>query len=527
MPQRPAPPAAGLRPRVVWIRIASVLETRPSFGRAMAMAAAGVVGAALAIHGWHAVTTGSYVDFVSGVWLTLADDLAHGVFYRDLIGPDGYGGTRYFPLFFTPIGALIRLGASPVASGLTVSLGAGALLLLGVRQFLTRIGLIGPMAVALSLFVLAPRFAQQTLLAIRSDILAAALVVWGLAWLLPAFDEERPRARQLAVAALCFVLAAAAKITTLYAPAAAVIALAWSARLTASARLSALIAIGTAAMVGIVALASGGRAIESWRVCAFAGAGMADWLRSLPSAFVSQVIGPSRVFSAVCVVAAGAWAVLLRTNGPRLPLVLFPVALGATAVVLASPGTIATNQLVDVFVVCVLLIGWTLARHPRWQSPAAACLLVLSLAAARQSVNPVWSGELRQHAVRLSAERAELARAVAAIGGPVLSESPETLLAAGVRPYLLDPFALRVVTLERSDVLDDVRRRLDARFFPAVVLEFDPESARGRGWYTNLDLGWPIVSRVLANYELESVMAGLRVYKPKRSAPAPLALTHP
>ena len=68
----------------------------PSLSRPMAMLAASIVGASLVIHAWHAVSSAAYVDFVTGVWLTLADDLVHGVFYRDLVGPDGYGARGTF-----------------------------------------------------------------------------------------------------------------------------------------------------------------------------------------------------------------------------------------------------------------------------------------------------------------------------------------------------------------------------------------------------------------------------------------------
>ena len=102
----------------------------------MAMLAASIVGASLAVHAWHAVSTAAYVDFVTGVWLTLADDLVHGVFYRDLVGPDGYGGTRYFPLFFTSIAALMRMGIGPLAAGFFVSAVAAFLLVTGVRRLL-------------------------------------------------------------------------------------------------------------------------------------------------------------------------------------------------------------------------------------------------------------------------------------------------------------------------------------------------------------------------------------------------------
>ena len=49
---------------------------------------------------------------------------------------------------------------------------------------------------------------------------------------------------------------------------------------------------------------------------------------------------------------------------------------------------------------------------------------------------------------------------------------------------------------------------------------YDPQGPAGRGWYTNVDFGWPIMSRILANYEFAGVRAGLRVYRPRADPPA-------
>jgi len=496
-------------------------QWRRSPGPTLAVLAAAVVGSVLAAHAWQAVITGSYLDVVTGVWLTLADDVAHGVFYRGLIGPDGYGGTRYFPLFFSSIGALVRLGAPPVAAGFAVSLASGVLLALGLRRFLLRLGLPEHLAAGLGALSLAPQFVQQTLLAIRSDVLAAALVVWGLAWTLPAFEHERPQRGALRAAALCFVLAAATKATTLYAPGAAVLALAWSGRACASARLGATVGIGVALMLALVSFVSDGRAIESWQASALAGSSLAEMARNLVPALVSEALKPSRAFTAVFSVAAAAWLALWRAPSAALPLVLLPAAFGATSVVLSSPGTIYTNQLVEVYAVCLLLVGWALARFPRWRTAGAAFLLVVALGSAASCLKPLWDRQLRERTWRLHGEREALVEALRSSPGPVLSESPEVLIMAGQRPLVMDPFSLRVVTRRRADVLADLASRLDGRVFTHVILTVDPESPRGRGWYANSNLGWPVVSRILANYEPAGVTAGLRLYAPRARAPEP------
>jgi hypothetical protein len=322
---------------------------------------------------------------------------------------------------------------------------------------------------------------------------------------------------------MCFVLAAGTKITSLYAPAAVMVALALSGRLRRSVILGAVVALGTAAVFGITVAASGGRALDSWRACALAGVGVVEWLRSTPSVVMTQVVGPSRVFTAVLAAACAGWMVMLVQRGPVLPLVLLPASLGSALVILASPGTSYTNQLVEPFAICVLLVGWASARHPRAWRPAALALLVLALGVARHSLLPVTDTPRRQHAQRMAAERSALVRELSALDGPVFSESPELPVMAGRRPQVLDPFALRVVTLTRQDVLLDVLGKLEGRRFAAVVLMYDPDSPGGRGWYTNMDLGWPIVSGILANYDLAAVKGGFRVYRPKAPAPGGFA----
>jgi hypothetical protein len=460
-----------------------------SLTRRLAMLVVSIVGASLAVHAWHAVSTAVYVDFVTGVWLTLANDLVHGVFYRDLVGPDGYGGTRYFPLFFASIGALMRLGLGPLAAGFLVSAVAAVLLVTGIRRVLSKLGLPPDIAAALAIFVLAPRFLQQGLLAIRSDLLAAGLVVWGLDISLSASDKERPAAKTLAAAAVCFTLAVATKVTSLYAPAGVTLALLWARRPGVAFRLAGMVAAGIAVMVAVVAAASGGRAVESWLSCGLAGAGFAEWLANAPAVVFSQIIGPSRVFTAALLAAALAWLAMIRARGPKMLIVLFPVTLAATVVVLASPGTSYTNQLVDASAMGLVVIGWALARYPRARVPAVAVLLLLSLAAARQSLMPATNTALRQHAWRMAAERDGLVRELAALPAPVLSESPELLVLGGTRPYLLDSFTLCERSIRWPDQLVRLHGDLNAQRFARVVLMFDPDTASGRGWHTNIDSG--------------------------------------
>src|SRR5258708_2023597 len=86
----------------------------------------------------------------SDIWTALAWNAAHGEFYRPLLGPHGYGGTRYMPLLFLMHGGLIRLGFDPIRSGmvlmqLSVAAAAGVLFA-ALRRAGARTALAAPLA---------------------------------------------------------------------------------------------------------------------------------------------------------------------------------------------------------------------------------------------------------------------------------------------------------------------------------------------------------------------------------------------
>ena len=81
--------------------------------RALLLGLAAALATATALRLPAAWASGNALNHVSGAWMTLADDLAHGTFYRPLEGPaQGYGGTRFFPLAFAIHAAARAAGAS-------------------------------------------------------------------------------------------------------------------------------------------------------------------------------------------------------------------------------------------------------------------------------------------------------------------------------------------------------------------------------------------------------------------------------
>ena len=197
------------------------------------------------------IWSGIYLNLGTGVWLALARDVHDGVFYRPIWNGVEYGGTRYFPMLFVPIGALMRLGLPAVPAGLIVSLGGLIALVFAVVRLLDRWSVPRPLAMLGGALVVAPYFVHQTGFAVRCEPLAAAFAVGGLVVLGPPHGET-PATRRLLLAALLFVCGFATKITCVYAPAAAVVALLIARRTTTAVRLAAFTALGAAIFLAAV-----------------------------------------------------------------------------------------------------------------------------------------------------------------------------------------------------------------------------------------------------------------------------------
>jgi hypothetical protein len=480
--------------------------------------------AAFVAHAWQALS-GAYLSYVSGIWLALGRDLSAGVFYRDLIGPLGYGGTRYFPLFFTIIGGLLTAGIPPLAAGWTASAIAALILATGLARVGRALGAPRSMQWLLAACAIAPYFVQQTLFEVRADVIAAGLNLWGLGSIVGVWrDETNPRPR-VGGAALWFTLAFAAKITSLSVPACVFVALVLSRRVPVAVRFAAQLAVGLVLFFGVVELASAGRALESWRACMFAGSSEGGTVTAMLSGDFIRFASFSHLLTVLLVldVAVLVAAFLAGARALWLPAALFGGVTVSTALTLSSPGTIPSNQIIEWLQMSFVVLIVVAASRPSLTRPLSAVLAVMVVWMAVQDVVRV------RHLVDTRAERTtvavrnDVARFVGAASTPVLAESSLWQVLAGQQAYLLDPFALRVVMMSRRDIARDLEQKIDAHYFSSVIFQVDPTTPQGRGYYEHVNFGWPITARILEQYRFDSRPAhDVWIYVPK-TAPAPHA----
>ncbi len=452
-------------------------------------------------------TNEAYLDTVSGVWTALASDLSQGLFYRPLFGPDGFGGTRYFPLHIVLHGGLIRLVGHPVLSGQLMAalsvLGLG----LGVHAVTRAAGASRLLAASSGALVLASQTTQEALLSIKGDALPAALNLLGVALI----ASHGAAARPVLGAAALFTLAFAAKPTAVYGVLAATVWLLASRQPARALRLAASTAAGGATVLALLYVASGGRAFETLWAGASTGLRLVDFVKApLTFAQLARQVPETLVFIEIGLAAALAIAARTRSVA-SLPLLVLGAALVTSVPIFALEGT-DTNHLIDANAAAIVaLAGWVVMEGESRAHLGVAALAVAALAASLS----LGSGVVNRSSEQRHGTLAEVLALVPDQSRPILAENPLVPLAAGQRPYLLDSYMFRILDAADPSFGTPLREALARQEFAAVVLERHPHDDRGREWYRAAFFGDGFIDALERRYELVGEVGMRVVYRPR------------
>ena len=481
--------------------------------RLTALMLATVAAATVTVTIWRvslAVRYWSQLGQAHGVWLTLADDMAHGTFYRPIVGEMGYGGTRYFPLHFVLHAGLLKAGLPLVGAGYVITGFSALALAAGGWFLLTRLGLRGGAAIGITLLAFSTVAAQIAVTSIRGDLLPAALNVWGLAFVAAMMAERTEHGRMRAIfwaAAICFSLAFSAKVTTVFGLAAAVVALAAGHRWRDALRLT-LAAGGMMAVISLlIILFSQGRALEQFRLC---GMGERYSAAQLPGQFYRVAAGNDPIGLVFIAMACGGWIAARWSNRLSLLGIALPITFLVTLGIFMSVGT-DENHLLDLNVIAVLFLAAAVWRE-KWFAPTIGIMAVTGLIALGEVAVRLRHGErtpTRQQC------RAVYQHAGDRDAGPVLSEFALIPLANGDSVQMLDPFATRIIGLAEPSVAERLHRDLDECRYRAVLLCLNPESSRGREMYETLRFGPGFADHLLASYEAAGKKEGYWLFLPR------------
>jgi hypothetical protein len=451
-----------------------------------------------------------FLTHVEGVWLACAYDFVHGVFYRPLFSSLGYGGTRYFPLYFVLTGVLSKPLGSLETAGIALS-GAGVVLTLIAVKILLRRMNVGLLLTAAGVTaILGVATTQQALLGAKGDSLAAALNLWAVVLCI----GSKTRRVALYFAALLFTLAFATKLTTVFGVAAIVLAWILARRYEEAAQLAAATTCGYILVLASMYVASGGRVFTIFRACA-GGGGSLSYTLQAPLHLLSKALDVDPVFLLILVPAAVFGLYYFGENRSDILPIYFALALLVTTVIFGSPG-IGMNHFFDLLVAAVLLLAVAISRLPALAEVGIG-LLALGLVVAIVPTSQGLHGDLTRSSFR--GDTAEVLMRIPADDRSVLAENPLVVINSNKAPYLLDPFMFRILAMKHPELADDLWAKMEHQRFAAIVLERDPASPEGKTWYTNTHFGGEFLRDLDAHYAFSFATAKSYVYTPKVAHP--------
>jgi hypothetical protein len=448
------------------------------------------------------------VNHVSGTWMALARDAAHGTLYRPLFEDGYFGGTFYMPLQIVLHAAVSLATGDELVSGkllgYLVALALCALTLSLLRS--ARCPWVPSLAL-LAAVVVTPT-GQLAMLGIRGDSLPLVLQLAAVAVV-----SRSTARRAVAAAAVLCALALAAKLTAVWAPVAIGV---W---LFLRARRRALPFVGTT-LVSVVVLAGAFEAVSAGRlsdnVWGLLRAGDGD-SSGTPLAGVSTFLElmPSRAGAVWLLLPLALAACLygLARRRPSIFQIALLVQLVVVAAVLRDPGS-DYNHLIDVAVLVVLVVGelWREVTSSSSTSPVVPFTVATAIAALALVLGTTQS--------YLESMRSDVADAIRAVGGRehenyaleplagyvsrrevLLSEDPAVPLLRGERPLLIDAIAVRRLGLAHPEWTRGLRDRILAQEFDAIALLHPVEDV---SWFADSTFGPEIRSAIATRYRLRA-----------------------
>ncbi|MGD0542235.1 MAG: hypothetical protein ABSB33_12030 [Tepidisphaeraceae bacterium] len=479
----------------------------PLLGRIVAAMAIFIV-ITFSVRLWAAWKNYHQIDPTAGVWTAAALDARQGMLYRPIVSDIGYGGSRYAPLHVVLQAGLMRIGLGPVASGYLLDAGGVVLVIAGLYALMRQLEVPAARAGAMACFVLAAYCYCTTAGGLKGDLLPAGLNLAGLSAVVRA--TRRPKVRlgrlMLLAAAICFVLATATKITSVFGIASAGLWLAFRGRWRAALFLGAIWVIGIGVAAWATQRASDGRALEIFRLCAAGGGGMGQLLLG-PRRMFQESIHSDRIFVLFWLIALG--LVVIGRAWTSLPVILFIITSMGTVLIFGSPGTNA-NHLVDLDAAAVLVIATQLKASKAGILGALAVSLIVGFAGVNHLVRTAKIVHEARHGQMLAALAQTHGSPVA---GPLLSENPILPILEGERPYMLDSFMFRTIRMRQAQIAERFWTELSERHFRAVILNSPPSE---KSYETNAgDFGPGFIKRLEQSYTLSGIHGDYYVYLPK------------
>lgn len=454
-----------------------------------------------------AYSNGSMLSHVSGVWMVLASDLADGVFYRPLYSESiGYGGTRFFPLYFSLHALLILIVKSNLIAGFALSFISAIFLIIGVYFLLKRLELEKAMAAVFSIFILCGFIIQVGLANMKGDILPMAFIIWGFYFAL----KIEKSWRQVIICSILLGLAFATKVTAGYGFGVVFFWLLLNGKPKQAIRFGAISTVVlVAALFGINTL-SDGRFLEIMKICLSGGTSLQSILRSPSNIIVG--LSPFHRVEIIFVI----WALAILVNSIRhlrfsLPAIFFTLTIIVTIIIFSSPGT-GPNHFIDIFIASIVLVGsfWPKIKKRRLgltalNITAIVGISIIIIIAFRFDMPNDNFSKVKQIIEQTGTSK-----------GDLLSEDPLIPVLAGERARLMDPFMYRLVRTEKPEYETLLLDRIARKEFRALIFRSNPK-IKNSYHYAKVHYGLMVIRSALANYHFSATVGGYYIYLPNQA----------
>lgn len=459
------------------------------------------------------------VSHVQGVWIAAVEEARAGRLYPPVFDGEHYAGTRYMPLPILLNAAASAALGDPLAGGKVLAATLMAILLGLVVMVLRRLSCPWAIAVGLAAVIVGTDTGLQAGTTIGGDLLPVVLQIGALA----AVVGER-RSQHLVLAGALAGLAAASKLTGIWAFLAIVTWLLWNRQWRPATTFAIASVVTAGSVLAAVQLVSNGGLFTHLLTFSFAGVHGGYLLIRGPNQILYNLLG-----HAVGTVVLFPFAVVGILQSRRWPSVsVLHIALVYVllmlVVVYSDIGT-GFNQLLDLVVLTALAVGALAGeRAASAAGPAARGFLLVVVVAV------LWAASLDlvrtvgfdvRGMLAASRNSGVVRRSTLSVadmvkpGDEVLAEDPSVYVALQQRPLVTDPFMLNVLERKHPERLDPLIRRITDRRFDLVVLVVPVEDRSLDYWWNDFHYGPRVAAALRDAYQPAGTVGRYFVYRPR------------
>lgn len=450
---------------------------------------------------------GYYLEQVSGSWAALAVDASKGILYRPLFDETlGTGGTRWMPLFFTLHGILIKITGNALYTGLLLSLFSSMILLLAVALLLKYYKTSLESSLVIITLLIISNNLLTAMTAVRGDILAAALNIWGLYFAI----TSGKRHYRVILASLFFALTLMTKITSGFGFAAVFLWLFFNDKKKQAAGYAISFVFFFSLFIIVIQVLSSGRFFEIFFNCAAGGATFIKFMK-IPFNFIRCLAGTDQG-SLIILTAALSIIAHKGRDIAKSQYALYMVSTLAITMFIFGTEGIVGNHLIDLHIASVLVIAAFIQEYKIETGIVVRCsIIVITIACVlnahslRQDIKSTPLFESIKHTSELVKNETAM-----------ISQNPWLPIIMKRDVYMLDPWMMRLIDKNRPEMLTSFHNRLKEKGFSCIIFDKDPlvPPSWMPDWFENAHFGRKFMAHVFMHYRFRENHDNYYIYIP-------------